>query len=88
MTVDEYLESEENSPVRHEYVNGSIYAMSDVSVAHARSRTPDRRLRWSFGRSGFRSRRRRFTKARCSAAGRLIDRRSGDAPRKFGSICA
>jgi Uma2 family endonuclease len=28
MTVDEYLEFEENSPVRHEYVNGSIYAMS------------------------------------------------------------
>jgi Uma2 family endonuclease len=27
MTVDEYLEFEENSPVRHEYVNGSIYAM-------------------------------------------------------------
>jgi Uma2 family endonuclease len=36
MTVDEYLEFEENSPVRHEYVNGSIYAMSDISVAHAR----------------------------------------------------
>jgi Uma2 family endonuclease len=36
MTVDDYLEFEENSPVRHEYVNGSIYAMSGVSVAHAR----------------------------------------------------
>jgi Uma2 family endonuclease len=36
VTVDDYLEFEENSPVRHEYVNGSIYAMSGVSVAHAR----------------------------------------------------
>jgi Uma2 family endonuclease len=36
MTVDEYLEFEEKSPVRHEYVNGAIYAMSGVSVAHAR----------------------------------------------------
>jgi hypothetical protein len=36
MTVDEYLQFEEKSPVRHEYVNGSIYAMTGVSVAHAR----------------------------------------------------
>jgi len=36
MTVDEYLEFEEQSAVRHEYVNGAIYAMSGVSVAHAR----------------------------------------------------
>jgi Uma2 family endonuclease len=36
MTVDEYLEFEEQSPVRHEYVNGAIYAMNGVSVAHAR----------------------------------------------------
>ena len=36
MTVDEYMEFEEKSPVRHEYVNGAIYAMNGVSVAHAR----------------------------------------------------
>ena len=36
MTLDEYLEFEEQSPIRHEYVNGSIYAMTDSSVAHAR----------------------------------------------------
>jgi Uma2 family endonuclease len=36
MTVDECLEFEEQSPIRHEYVNGSIYAVTDSSVAHAR----------------------------------------------------
>jgi Uma2 family endonuclease len=36
VTVDEYLEFEESSPVRHEYVNGEIYEMSGASVAHAR----------------------------------------------------
>jgi len=36
MTVEEYLEFEEQSPLRHEYVNGAIYVMSGVSVAHAR----------------------------------------------------
>jgi Uma2 family endonuclease len=36
MTVDEYMEFEEKSPIRHEYVNGAIYAMNGVSVAHAR----------------------------------------------------
>jgi len=36
MTVDEYLEFEEQAPLRHEYVNGAIYAMNGVSVAHAR----------------------------------------------------
>jgi Uma2 family endonuclease len=36
MTVDEYLEFEEKSPVRHEYINGAIYAMTGASVAHAR----------------------------------------------------
>jgi Uma2 family endonuclease len=30
------LEFEEQSPVRHEYVNGAVYAMNGVSVAHAR----------------------------------------------------
>lgn len=36
MTVDEYMKFEEQSAVRHEYVNGAIYPMSGVSVAHAR----------------------------------------------------
>jgi Uma2 family endonuclease len=36
MTVEEYLQFEEQSPLRHEYVNGAIYAMNGVSVAHAR----------------------------------------------------
>src|SRR5882724_12563201 len=36
MTVDEYMEFEERSPIRHEYVNGAIYAMNGPSLAHAR----------------------------------------------------
>jgi hypothetical protein len=28
MTVDEYMAFEERSPIRHEYVNGAIYAMN------------------------------------------------------------
>ncbi len=36
MTVDEYMQFEEQSPLRYEYVNGAIYAMNGVSVAHAR----------------------------------------------------
>jgi Putative restriction endonuclease len=36
MTLDEYLELEEKGPIRHEYVNGAIYAMNGVSVAHLR----------------------------------------------------
>jgi Uma2 family endonuclease len=36
MTVDEYLAFEEKSLLRHEYVNGTLYAMSGPSVAHAR----------------------------------------------------
>lgn len=36
MTAEEYLEFEEQSPLRHEYVNGAIYVMSGASVAHAR----------------------------------------------------
>ena len=36
MTVDEYLQFEEQSPLRYEYVNGAVYAMNGVSVAHAR----------------------------------------------------
>jgi Uma2 family endonuclease len=36
MTWEEYLVFEENSPYRHEYVNGTVYAMSGASLAHNR----------------------------------------------------
>ncbi len=34
MSWDEYLAFEEQSPYRHEYVNGTVYAMSGASLAH------------------------------------------------------
>lgn len=34
MTVDEYLAFEETSPVRHEYVDGYVYAMTGGSLRH------------------------------------------------------
>lgn len=34
MTWEEYLAFEEQSPYRHEYVNGMVYAMSGASLAH------------------------------------------------------
>jgi Uma2 family endonuclease len=36
MTWEEYLAFEEQSPHRHEYVNGTVYAMSGASLAHNR----------------------------------------------------
>jgi Uma2 family endonuclease len=36
MTVDEYMKFEEESPFRHEYVNGVVYTMSRPSIAHVR----------------------------------------------------
>ena len=36
MTVEEYLAFEEQSPIRYEYVDGSIYAMTGASKNHAR----------------------------------------------------
>jgi Uma2 family endonuclease len=36
MTLDEYLDFEGDSEFRHEYVNGSIYAMSRPTMAHMR----------------------------------------------------
>ncbi len=36
MTIDEYMKFEEQSPDRHEYVNGIVHAMNGPSVAHAR----------------------------------------------------
>jgi Uma2 family endonuclease len=35
LTVDEYLESEEQSDVRHEYVGGEVHAMAGATVRHA-----------------------------------------------------
>jgi Uma2 family endonuclease len=34
MTWEEYLAFEQRSPRRHEYVNGTVYAMSGASLAH------------------------------------------------------
>ena len=34
MTWEEYLAFEEQSPYRHEYVNGAVYAMGGASLAH------------------------------------------------------
>ncbi len=36
MTWEEYLAFEEQSPYRHEYINGMVYAMSGASLAHNR----------------------------------------------------
>lgn len=34
MTVDEYLEAERHNPIKHEYVDGHVYAMSGGTRAH------------------------------------------------------
>lgn len=34
MTWEEYLAFEEQSPYRHEYINGAVYAMGGASLAH------------------------------------------------------
>ncbi len=34
LTVDEYLESEKSGPVRYEYLDGYVYAMTGTSTAH------------------------------------------------------
>lgn len=36
MTVEEYLRFEEEATLRHEYINGTVYAMSGVTLAHNR----------------------------------------------------
>jgi Uma2 family endonuclease len=36
MTIEEYMEFEEHSQFRHEYVNGIVHAMSGPSLAHVR----------------------------------------------------
>jgi Uma2 family endonuclease len=36
MSVEEYLEFEKSSPVKHEYVGGHVYAMVGVSRRHSR----------------------------------------------------
>ncbi|SRR6266404_2791610 len=39
MSVEEYLESEKDGTIRHEYVDGEVYAMSGVSKRHNRVAT-------------------------------------------------
>lgn len=36
MTLEEFLAFEERSPIRHEYINGAVFAMSGPSLAHGR----------------------------------------------------
>lgn len=36
LSVDEYLEAEKDSPVRHEYIDGQIFAMAGASDRHNR----------------------------------------------------
>ena len=36
MTLEEYFEFEEKSPVRHEFINGVLFAMMGPSLAHVR----------------------------------------------------
>ena len=36
LSVEEYLEAEKDSPVRHEYIDGQIYAMAGASDRHNR----------------------------------------------------
>ena len=35
LTPEEYLEGEENAEVRHEFVDGFVYAMSGTTEAHS-----------------------------------------------------
>ncbi len=34
ITPEEYLESERHSPIKHEYLDGDVYAMAGTSKAH------------------------------------------------------
>jgi Uma2 family endonuclease len=34
ISPEKYLELEKNSPIKHEYIQGQIYAMADASDAH------------------------------------------------------
>ncbi len=36
LNIDDYIEGEEVSPVRHEYLYGEVYAMAGVSQSHSR----------------------------------------------------
>jgi Uma2 family endonuclease len=38
MTLEEYLVFEENSPTKHEFLDGVVYAMTNPTVAHERIR--------------------------------------------------
>ncbi|GFE68703.1 hypothetical protein CFPU101_13130 [Chroococcus sp. FPU101] len=34
LTVEEYLKLEEESPIKHEYIDGQVYAMSGTTDTH------------------------------------------------------
>lgn len=34
LTIPEYLELEEKSPIKHEYINGQVYAMAGTTDVH------------------------------------------------------
>ncbi|MFM7366366.1 MAG: Uma2 family endonuclease, partial [Sphaerospermopsis kisseleviana] len=34
LSPEEYLEAEKSSPIKHEYIQGQIYAMAGASDAH------------------------------------------------------
>ena len=46
MTLEDFFKFEEHSKIRHEYVDGAVFAMSGASVAHERIR---HRLVMAFG---------------------------------------
>src|SRR5919201_336187 len=52
LTVEEYFALEEASPVRHEYVNGEIYAMSGATRRHSRIAVNIAARLWHAARGG------------------------------------
>jgi Uma2 family endonuclease len=34
ISIEEYLQAEKSSPIKHEYIQGQIYAMTGASDAH------------------------------------------------------
>jgi Uma2 family endonuclease len=37
LSIEEYLQAEKSSPIKHEYIQGQIYAMAGASNAHVTS---------------------------------------------------
>lgn len=52
LTVEEYLAFEETSPVRHEYVDGEIYAMTGATRRHSQIATNIAGHCWTAARGG------------------------------------